>query len=44
MAAATGSVALLLPALVVYGMGTATGLMARYAGADLASPPGADGP
>ncbi|MGQ4719225.1 MFS transporter [Streptomyces anulatus] len=38
VAAATGSVALLLPALVVYGMGTATGLMARYAGADLASP------
>ncbi|MEU6956141.1 MFS transporter [Streptomyces sp. NPDC045714] len=37
-AAATGSVALLFPALVVYGMGTATGLMARYAGADLASP------
>ncbi|MFJ7414343.1 MFS transporter [Streptomyces sp. NPDC098077] len=38
VAAATGSVALLFPALVVYGMGTATGLMARYAGADLASP------
>lgn len=38
VAAATESVALLFPALVVYGMGTATGLMARYAGADLASP------
>lgn len=38
VAAATDSVALLFPALVVYGMGTATGLMARYAGADLASP------
>ncbi|MFJ6613876.1 MFS transporter [Streptomyces sp. NPDC091289] len=38
VAAATGSVALLLPALLVYGIGTASGLMARYAGADLASP------
>ncbi|PVC85775.1 MFS transporter [Streptomyces sp. CS014] len=37
-AAAAGSVVLLLPALLVYGMGTATGLMARYAGADLAAP------
>ncbi|WP_433406464.1 MFS transporter [Streptomyces sp. CA-146814] len=37
-AASTGSVALLFPALLVYGVGTATGLMARYAGADLASP------
>ncbi|MGQ4726543.1 MFS transporter [Streptomyces sp. Ju416(a)] len=37
-AATAGSVVLLLPALLVYGMGTATGLMARYAGADLAAP------
>ncbi|WP_374935714.1 MFS transporter [Streptomyces sp. SM11] len=37
-AAVTGSVTLLLPALLVYGIGTASGLMARYAGADLASP------
>jgi len=37
-AAATGSVALLLPALLVYGAGTATNLQARYAGADLAAP------
>lgn len=37
-AATTGSVALLFPALLVYGIGTASGLMARYAGADLASP------
>lgn len=38
VAAATGSVALLFPSLLVYGIGTASGLMARYAGADLASP------
>jgi MFS family permease len=37
-AATTGSVALLFPALLVYGIGTASGLMARYAGTDLASP------
>lgn len=37
-AAALGSVALLLPALLVYGAGTATNLQARYAGADLAAP------
>lgn len=38
LAAAIDSVALLLPALVVYGAGTATNLQARYAGADLAAP------
>jgi len=37
-AAAMDSVALLLPALLVYGAGTATNLQARYAGADLAAP------
>ncbi|GAB7035122.1 MFS transporter [Streptomyces sp. NPDC021749] len=38
VAAAVGSAALLCGALLVYGAGTATNLMARYAGADLASP------
>lgn len=38
VAAATGSVPLLLAALLVYGAGTATNLQARYAGADLATP------
>lgn len=38
LAAAIDSVALLLPALLVYGAGTATNLQARYAGADLAAP------
>ncbi|GGN53661.1 tetracycline resistance protein [Streptomyces kronopolitis] len=38
LAAAVGSAPLLFAALVVYGAGTATNLMARYAGADLASP------
>lgn len=38
IAAALDSVALLLPALLVYGAGSATNLQARYAGADLASP------
>lgn len=38
VAAHVGSIALLLPALFVYGAGTATNLQARYAGADLASP------
>jgi MFS family permease len=38
VAAAIDSVALLLPALLVYGAGTATNLQARYAGADLAAP------
>ncbi|WP_433854798.1 MFS transporter [Streptomyces kronopolitis] len=38
LAAAVGSAPLLFVALVVYGAGTATNLMARYAGADLASP------
>jgi MFS family permease len=38
LAASLGSVALLLPALLVYGAGTATSLQARYAGADLAAP------
>ena len=38
LAAHLGSVALLLPALLVYGAGTATSLQARYAGADLAAP------
>ncbi|MFH8570147.1 MFS transporter [Streptomyces sp. NPDC017993] len=37
-AAAVGSAPLLFLALLVYGAGTATGLMARYAGADRASP------
>ncbi|MCK7625136.1 MFS transporter [Streptomyces sp. RS10V-4] len=37
-AAALGSVPLLLPSLLVYGAGTATNLMARYAGADLVPP------
>ncbi|MFF8727107.1 MFS transporter [Streptomyces sp. NPDC015171] len=36
--AATRSPVLLLTALFVYGAGTATGLLARYAGADLAPP------
>lgn len=38
LAAHLASVALLLPALLVYGAGTATNLQARYAGADLAAP------
>ncbi|MFC9878423.1 MFS transporter [Streptomyces libani] len=38
VAAAVGSAVLLFLALLVYGAGTSTGLMARYAGADLASP------
>lgn len=38
LAAALGSAPLLFTALVVYGAGTATNLMARYAGADLATP------
>ncbi|MCU0307973.1 MAG: MFS transporter [Thermoleophilia bacterium] len=37
LAAVTGSVALLLVALFVYGAGVATTLLARYAGADLAT-------
>ncbi|MEE4418642.1 MFS transporter [Streptomyces bugieae] len=37
-AAAAGSAVLLCASLLVYGAGTATNLMARYAGADLASP------
>lgn len=37
-AAALDSVALLLPALLLYGSGTATNLQARYAGGDLAPP------
>ncbi|MFG2859548.1 MFS transporter [Streptomyces sioyaensis] len=37
-AAALGSALLLFVALLVYGAGTATNLMARYAGADLATP------
>ncbi len=37
-AVALDQVALLLPALLVYGAGTATNLQARYAGADLAAP------
>ncbi|HEX8347499.1 MAG TPA: MFS transporter, partial [Actinoplanes sp.] len=40
LAAALDSVALLLPALLVYGAGTATNLQARYAGADLVDPDG----
>ncbi|MEV5597013.1 MFS transporter [Streptomyces sp. NPDC052496] len=38
LAAALGSVWLLFLSLLVYGAGTATTLMARYAGADLAAP------
>jgi MFS family permease len=38
LGAATGSVALFLLALALYGAGTATNLQARYAGADLARP------
>ncbi|MFI9027945.1 MFS transporter [Streptomyces sp. NPDC053560] len=38
VAAATGNAPLLFVALTVYGAGTATNLMARYAGADLAAP------
>ncbi|MER7705915.1 MFS transporter [Kitasatospora sp. NPDC097605] len=38
VAVAADQVALLLPALLVYGAGTATNLIARYAGADLAAP------
>ncbi|MCF3177717.1 MFS transporter [Streptomyces sioyaensis] len=38
VAAALGSALLLFVALLVYGAGTATNLMARYAGADLATP------
>ncbi|MEU5208456.1 MFS transporter [Streptomyces sp. NPDC020742] len=38
VAAAVDSVPLLFLSLLVYGAGTATNLMARYAGADLASP------
>ncbi len=38
IAAIVDSVWLLLPALTVYGSGTATNLQARYAGADLADP------
>ncbi|MEU9486127.1 MFS transporter [Streptomyces decoyicus] len=38
VAAALGSAVLLFGSLLVYGAGTATNLMARYAGADLASP------
>ena len=38
LAADLGSVALLFPALLVYGAGTATNLQARYAAADLAAP------
>ncbi|WP_051871356.1 MFS transporter [Streptomyces sclerotialus] len=38
LAAATGSAPLLFVSLTVYGAGTATNLMARYAGADLAAP------
>ncbi|MFF4607741.1 MFS transporter [Streptomyces sp. NPDC001339] len=37
-AAAVGSAPLLFLGLLIYGAGTATNLMARYAGADLASP------
>ncbi|MFJ8434078.1 MFS transporter [Kitasatospora sp. NPDC094019] len=37
-AVALDQVALLLPSLLVYGAGTATNLLARYAGADLAAP------
>jgi MFS family permease len=38
LAAAVGSVPLLLVSLLLYGSGTATNLQARYAGADLAAP------
>ncbi len=38
VAAVTGSVALLMCSLFVYGAGTATNLQARYAGTDLAAP------
>lgn len=38
IAATLDSIPLLLPALVVYGAGSATNLQARYAGADLAAP------
>lgn len=38
LAAVVGSIVLLLPALFVYGAGTATNLQARYAGTDLAAP------
>nr|BFD95465.1 MFS transporter [Kitasatospora sp. Xyl93] len=38
VAVVADQVALLLPALLVYGAGTATNLLARYAGADLAAP------
>lgn len=38
LAAVLGSLPLLLPALLVYGAGTATNLQARYTGADLAEP------
>ena len=38
VAAATGSIVLLLASLLVYGAGTATNLQARYAGTDLAAP------
>ena len=38
VAAVTGNAPLLLVALLVYGAGTATNLIARYAGADLALP------
>ncbi|WP_368497626.1 MFS transporter [Herbiconiux sp. A18JL235] len=38
LAAASGSVPLLLVSLFVYGAGTATNLQARYAGTDLAAP------
>ncbi|MBM4791893.1 MFS transporter [Streptomyces sioyaensis] len=38
VAAAVGSALLLFVSLLVYGAGTATNLMARYAGADLATP------
>nr|BEK71074.1 MFS transporter [Kitasatospora purpeofusca] len=37
-AVALDQVVLLLPSLLVYGAGTATNLLARYAGADLAAP------
>lgn len=37
-AAALDSIALLLPALFIYGSGMSTNLLARYAGADLAAP------
>ena len=37
LAAALDSAALLFPALLIYGSGTATNLQARYAGADLAA-------